>query len=49
MKKIYIKPKLHPKELIKHLLTTGSNLHVGGSGKLDAKESSLYFDDEEDE
>lgn len=43
MKKIYIKPKLRPKELRKHLLTTASNLHVGGYGKLDAKESSFGF------
>lgn len=49
MRKRYIKPQLHPKELRKHLLTTASNLHVGGYGKLDAKECSLYFDEEVEE
>lgn len=47
MKKIYIKPKLRPKELRKHLLTTASNLHVGGYGKLDAKGCSfVYYEDD---
>ena len=41
MKKIDDKPKLRPKELRKHLLTTASNLHVGGYGKLDAKNAPL--------
>lgn len=50
MKKIYVKPKLRPKELRKHLLTTASNLHVGGYGKLDSKECSFgFYEDEEDE
>ena len=40
-------PQLRPKELRKHLLTTASDLHVGGYGKLDAKECSFdYYEDD---
>lgn len=49
MGKKYIKPELRPKELRKHLLTTESNLYVGGKGRLDAKEYSTNFFEEDEE
>lgn len=51
MRKRYVKPKLRTKKVRKHLLTTASNLHFGGNGKLDAKECSIdfYEDDEYDD
>ena len=46
MRKKYIKPKLMVEAMALPLLLDTSNIHVGGTGKFDAKEfSSNYYDD----
>ena len=50
MRKKYIKPKLTVETMALPLLLDTSNIHVGGTGKFDAKEfSSNYYDDFYDE
>lgn len=48
MRKKYDKPKLTVETINLALLVDVSYIHVGGTGSFDAKETSLYFDDEED-
>ena len=46
MRKKYTKPKLTAEAMALPLLLDTSNIHVGGTGKFDAKEfSSNYYDD----
>lgn len=49
MRKKYNKPKLTVEKMNLPLLVDVSYIHVGGSGSFQAKESSWYLDDEEDE
>ena len=50
MRKKYNKPKLTVETMNLPLLVDTSNIHVGGTGKFDAKEfSSNYYDDFYDE
>ena len=50
MRKKYIKPKLTVETMALPLLLDTSNIHVGGTGKFDAKGfSSYYYDDIYDE
>ena len=49
MRKKYNKPKVMVETMNLPLLVDTSNIHVGGTGSFDAKETSSYFDDEEDE
>ena len=50
MRKKYNKPKLTAETMNLPLLVDTSNIHVGGTGKFDAKEfSSGYYDDFYDE
>ncbi len=49
MRKKYTKPKLTAEAMALPLLLDTSNIHVGGTGSFDAKGTSLYFDDEEEE
>ena len=48
MRKKYNKPKLMVEAMNLPLLVDTSNIHVGGTGSFDAKETSSCFDDEED-
>ena len=48
MRKKYTKPKLTVEAMNPPLLVDTSNIHVGGTGSFDAKETSSCFDDEED-
>ena len=48
MRKKYTKPKLTVEAMNLTLLVDTSNIHVGGTGSFDAKETSSCFDDEED-
>ena len=48
MRKKYTKPKLTIEAMNLPLLADTSNIHVGGTGSFDAKETSSCFDDEED-
>ena len=49
MRKKYNKPKLTAETMNLPLLVDTSNIHVGGTGSFDAKETSSYFDEEEEE
>ena len=49
MRKKYNKPKLSVETMNLPLLLETSNIHVGGTGSFDAKETSSYFYYEEDE
>ena len=49
MRKKYDKPKLSVEKLDFSLLMETSTIHVGGTGTLDAKYSSLFFYEDEDE
>ena len=49
MRKKYNKPKLTVEKMNLTLLVDVSYIHVGGNGSFQAKESSWYLDDEEDE
>ena len=49
MRKKYTKPKLMAEAMNLPLLVDTSNIHVGGTGSFDAKETSSYFDEEEEE
>ena len=49
MRKKYNKPKLTVETMNLHLLFETSNIHVGGTGSFDAKGTTLYFDDEEED
>ena len=48
MIKKYTKPKLTVEAMNLPLLVDTSNIHVGGTGSFDAKETSSFFEDEED-
>ena len=48
MIKKYTKPKLTVEAMNLPLLVDTSNIHVGGTGSFDAKETSSCFEDEED-
>ena len=48
MRKKYTNPKLMVEAMNLPLLVDTSNIHVGGTGSFDAKETSSCFDDEED-
>ena len=48
MRKKYTKPKLTAEAMNLPLLVDTSNIHVGGTGSFDAKETSSCFEDEED-
>ena len=49
MRKKYEKPKLSVEIMNLPLLIDTSNIHVGGTGSFDAKETSSCFDEEEEE
>ena len=49
MRKKYDKPKLTVEIMNLPLLSETSNIHVGGTGSFDAKGTSLYFDEEDEE
>ena len=49
MRKKYNKPKRSVEKMDFSLLTETSEIFVGGTGKLDAKYSSLYFYEDEDD
>lgn len=49
MRKKYNKPKLTVEEMNLTLLVDVSYIHVGGSGSFQAKESSWYLDEEDDD
>lgn len=49
MRKKYDKPKLSVETMILPLLVDTSNIHVGGTGSFDAKETSMCFDEEYDD
>ena len=49
MRKKYNKPKLTVEKMNLPLLVEVSYIHVGGRGPFEAKETSSYFDDEEEE
>ena len=49
MRKKYNKPKLAVEKMNLTLLVDVSYIHVGGSGSFQAKESSSYIDDDEEE
>ena len=49
MRKKYNKPKLTVETMNLPLLLETSNSHVGGTGSFDAKGTTLYFDDEEED
>ena len=49
MRKKYTKPKLTAEAMNLPLLGNTSLIPVGGTGSFDAKETSSYFDEEEEE
>lgn len=49
MKKIYKKPKISVENMNLSLLVETSDINVGGTGKLDAKGTSSYFYEEDDD
>ena len=49
MRKKYNKSKLTVETMNLPLLFETSNIHVGGTGSFDAKGTTLYFDDEEED
>ena len=49
MRKKYNKPKLSVETMNLPLLVETSSIHVGGTGSFDAKETSSYFEEEDDE
>jgi len=48
MKKKYCKPKLEIERMNISLLVETSDIHFGGPGQLDAKDSSYGFDEEDE-
>ena len=49
MRKKYNKPKLSVETMSLPLLVETSSIHVGGTGLFDAKETSSYFEEEDEE
>ena len=49
MRKKYNEPKLSVETMNLPLLVETSSIHVGGTGSFDAKETSSYFEEEDDE
>ena len=47
MRKKYNKPKLSIETMNLPLLVDTSEIHVGGTGSFDAKETSSFFDEDE--
>ena len=49
MKKKYSKPKLEIERMNISLLVEMSNIHFGDPGQLDAKETSSFYNEEEED